>query len=162
MKKILERYDKAEEYILIGSLVLTVVIIFIQVVMRYVFNASLSWSEELTRYIFIWQIWLGASIGLRDKKHIKVEIMEMFISPKSKSVLDLLADLIWMAANIYLIYSGTLLVKALIKNHSVSTALQLPLWIVYLALPFSSVALVVRQILAISKDIKNLQFGKEA
>ena len=162
MGKILKFYDKAEEYFLVGSLVLTVAIVFLQVVMRYAFNASLSWSEELTRYIFIWQIWLGASIGFRERKHIKVEITKMFFGPKTISVLEMLADLIWMAANIYFVYGGTMLVSNLMKNQSVSTALMLPLWIVYATLPFSSAVLVIRQLFALGNDIKNLRVGKEA
>jgi C4-dicarboxylate transporter, DctQ subunit len=162
MRKILKFYDKAEEYFLVGSLVLTVAIVFLQVVMRYAFNASLSWSEELTRYIFIWQIWLGASIGFRDRKHIKVEITKMFFGPKIIRVLDILADLIWMATNIYFVYGGTVLVGNLMRIQSLSTAMLLPLWIVYAALPFSSAVLVVRQLLALGHDIKNLRVAKEA
>ena len=162
MRQILKIYDKAEEYFLVGSLVLTVSIIFLQVVMRYVFNASLSWSEELTRYIFIWQIWLGASIGFRERKHIKVEITKKFFGPRTIIFLDMLADLIWMAINVYFVYGGTLLVSNLVKNQSVSTALLIPLWIVYAALPFSCAVLVIRQLLALTDDIKNLFLGREA
>ena len=162
MRKILKFYDKAEEYFLVGSLVLTVAIIFLQVVMRYAFNASLSWSEELTRYIFIWQIWLGVSIGFRDRKHIKVEITRMFFRPQTIRVLEMLADLIWMATNIYFVYGGTVLVANLMRIQSLSTAMLLPLWIVYAALPFSSAVLVVRQLLALVHDIKNLRVAKEA
>ncbi len=84
------------------------------------------------------------------------------MGPKTIRVLEILADLIWMAANIYFVYGGTMLVGNLMKNQSVSTALMLPLWIVYAALPFSSAVLVVRQLLALGNDIKNLRLGKEA
>ena len=56
-------WNKIEEYFLVYSLILMVALVFIQVIMRYIFNNSLSWSEELVRYIFIWQIWLGASLN---------------------------------------------------------------------------------------------------
>jgi TRAP-type C4-dicarboxylate transport system permease small subunit len=161
LKKFAAIYSKTEEYTLVLSLVVTVVIIFFQVVMRYGFNASLSWSEELTRYIFIWQIWLGASIGFRDRKHIKVEITKMFISPRGLIVMDIVAELIWVSANIYLLYSGTTLVMALMDTQSVSTALQVPMWIVYLALPFSTAALIVRQIHALWVDVVAIRLGKE-
>jgi TRAP-type C4-dicarboxylate transport system permease small subunit len=76
--------------------------------------------------------------------------------------LDVLADLIWMATNIYFVYGGTVLVANLIKIQSLSTAMMLPLWIVYAALPFSSAVLVIRQFLALGHDIKNLRVAKEA
>lgn len=66
-KSILSRigniYNNLEEYLLVVSLVINVLLVFLQVIMRTVFKNSLTWSEELSRYIFIWQIWLGASIA---------------------------------------------------------------------------------------------------
>lgn len=56
--------------ILLGSLVL---IMFIQVFFRYVLNNSLSWSEELAKYLFVWMTFLGAALCLRDKIHIGVD-----------------------------------------------------------------------------------------
>jgi TRAP-type C4-dicarboxylate transport system permease small subunit len=56
--------------VLLGSLV---VIMFIQVFFRYVLNNSLSWSEELAKYLFVWMTFLGAALCLRDKVHIGVD-----------------------------------------------------------------------------------------
>lgn len=50
--------------------------------MRTVFHNSLSWSEELSRYIFIWQIWLGASIALKEDEHINVTLIYNFVKKK--------------------------------------------------------------------------------
>lgn len=60
-------WDHFEETILVYSYLLVVPLLFVQVVSRYVFNHSLSWSEELARYIFIWQVWLGSRL-LRQGK----------------------------------------------------------------------------------------------
>jgi TRAP-type C4-dicarboxylate transport system permease small subunit len=151
-----------EEVILVWSLGLTVAIVFIQVIMRYVFNNSLSWSEELTRYIFIWQIWLGASMGLRDKKHIKVEVLESILSPGLKLAFDILASLILLVANFYLIYSGTQLMLDLFHKHSLSTALQAPLWMVYAALPVSTFVIIIRQLVHLWDDVKAIGHPKAA
>ena len=62
-----------EELILVPSLVFTVILVFSQVVMRYVFQSSLYWSEELARYLFVWQTWLGASLAVREASHIRIE-----------------------------------------------------------------------------------------
>ena len=48
MKKILQKYDKFEEHLLIGTLVFNVLLIFSQILMRTIFNYSLSWTEETT------------------------------------------------------------------------------------------------------------------
>ena len=56
LKKIGHGYNKFEEYLLVISLAVTVTLIFYQVIMRFIFNDAPSWTEEVTRYIFIWQI----------------------------------------------------------------------------------------------------------
>lgn len=115
MKKFLQKYDKFEEYLLIGSLVFNVLLIFSQIFMRTIFNYSLSWTEELSRYIFIWQTWLGTSIALKYKQHIRVEILiNIFKKAKNKKILEISVNLIWIAFSIFLLYAGTLLCKSMI------------------------------------------------
>ena len=77
--KIVYGYNHLEEYLLVGSLVFSVLLVFLQVVMRTVFKNSLSWSEELARYLFIWQTWLGVSIAFKEDEHIKVTLIYSII-----------------------------------------------------------------------------------
>ena len=73
--KIISFIDKLEEILLVSMFVLMVLIIFIQVIMRYVFNNSLSWSEELGKFLFVWLSWIGISIGERRNEHIKITMV---------------------------------------------------------------------------------------
>ena len=75
MKRWIAYYDSFEEKLLIISLAVNVILILSQIIMRAAFNASLVWSEEVARYIFIWQIWLGTSVSYRRKSHISVDII---------------------------------------------------------------------------------------
>ncbi len=50
-----------------------VFIMFTQVVFRYIFNNSLSWSEELIRFLFVWLTFLGGALAINNKSHIAVE-----------------------------------------------------------------------------------------
>jgi TRAP-type C4-dicarboxylate transport system permease small subunit len=56
-----------------------VVIVFAQVIFRFVLRASLPWSEEAARYIMVWISMLGAGIGIRRKGHIGVEAVVMLL-----------------------------------------------------------------------------------
>jgi len=138
MRKMLRLYTKFEERLLIASLVFTVVLIFIQVIMRYVFNNSLSWSEELARYIFIWQIWLGTGVGIRLKEQIRVEIFSKKLSPSGAKWLNALALTILLLFCIFLVINGYHLVMMIAGRNALSTALKIPLSYIYLSLPFSS------------------------
>ena len=147
MKKFLQKYDKFEEYLLIGTLVFNVLLIFSQILMRTIFNYSLSWTEELSRYIFIWQTWLGTSIALKYKQHIRVEILINFLKKiKNKKKLEVLVNLIWISFSIFLLYAGILLSKSMIARNVLSSGMRIPLVFTYSCLPISSLIVLIRLI----------------
>ena len=78
MKKIGEIINKAEEWILVVIMLALSVVVFLQVVFRYS-GHSLSWSEELSRYLAIWATFLGASYGFRYGAHIGVEAFKTWL-----------------------------------------------------------------------------------
>ena len=92
--KIIQFLDRLEESILVGMFSLMVLIIFIQVIMRYIFNNSLSWSEELGKFLFVWISWLGISIGAKRKEHIKITMFVDKCSPQLKCLCDILSEFI--------------------------------------------------------------------
>ena len=119
------------------------------------------YDEELTRYIFIWQIWLGVSIAQRDKQHIKVELLKSLVkNEKVISVVDIFATLVLIAFNVFLVINGSELVNQMYTRGNVSGAMRLPMWIVYSVLPISSFILSLRLIGQVVEDIKKAA-GKE-
>lgn len=104
MKAVLNKWTYIEEKVLIGSLIFNTLLIFLQIIMRGAFNSSLSWSEELSRYIFIWQIWLGADLAFAYGEHIKVEMIYNWLpGEKAKNMLRILVEAVWLAFNIFLV-----------------------------------------------------------
>ena len=75
LRKLLGCVNTVTEYIVSALLVLMVVVVFLQVIFRFVLHASLPWSEELSRYILVWLSFLGAAIGVRRGAHIGVEVV---------------------------------------------------------------------------------------
>lgn len=97
IKKISNIIDKIEEYFLVLSFLIMVSVIFLQVIMRYVFNNSLIWSEELGKFIFVWISWIGIVIGHKRKEHIAITIIIDKLPNKAKKFIDLLAEIILIA-----------------------------------------------------------------
>jgi TRAP-type C4-dicarboxylate transport system permease small subunit len=71
MKKITFIKDNFEEIICGLLLGIMLLILTYQVVLRFIFNSSNAWSEELARYLFIWFIFIGASYAAQKTAHIK-------------------------------------------------------------------------------------------
>lgn len=155
MKTFAKIYDEMEAKVLVGSLVVTVLIIFAQVIARAPWiNSSLTWSEELARYIFIWQIWLGMSIGLKDNKHIQVEMLYQFVKGRPAKFLKIIVTLLCITMCAVLFYYGGKYTQNAFNRHTLSAAMRLPLWIVYLALPFSALTTGLRYIYQLYTQVR--------
>lgn len=141
MKK---RDQYIEEYFLVLTLAAMVILIFGQVVGRYVFQSAPSWTEELARYIHIWQVWIGASYGIRLQRHLRIEAFRDLFSDVGKKVLDTISILVWFVLALSLAILGTQLVLSSLKNGQLTPAMQLPMWIPFLAIPLGSAGMVLR------------------
>ena len=128
-------FDNAEEYLLVGSLAFNVVLVFFQVVMRYVFQNSLSWSEELARYIFLWQTWLGASYAVREHRHLRVEMLADRFKGRSRLVFELFVLLVWFGFSAFLAYQGYRMTAFLAQSGQSSAAMQIPISWAYASVP---------------------------
>lgn len=139
-------WDNFEEYILVSSLVFTVSLIFLQVIMRYVFRHSLSWSEELARYVFLWQIWLGASLAVKKRRHLRIEAVKDLLPKDKQKYLELLTLLIWFGFSLFLAFKGSQLTKMLFMRGQVSPAMQIPMAYAYASVPVGSALMAIRLI----------------
>ena len=155
-RKFGQTYNKIEEYLLVSSLIFTVLLIFYQVIMRYVFKNSSFWSEELARYVFIWQIWLGASIGFKDDKHIKIELLTRRLRGKTKVLFSLLINLLMLFFCVFLVIKGCEYLQLTYMLNKVTPALRYSYVYVYVSLPLSALAVGFRMAGAIDSEFKAL------
>jgi TRAP-type C4-dicarboxylate transport system permease small subunit len=105
----------------------------VQVFMRYVMKASLSWSEELARYIFIWLIYLGISYGASIMKHIKIEAALNIFPAKAIPYVVIVGDVIFLCFSLFICGSGYGIVRRQLRLGQTSPAIGIPMWIVYAA-----------------------------
>ena len=92
--KLVSAFDKLEEIILVTMFSCMVIVIFYQVIMRYVFNNSSFWSEELGKFLFVWISWLGISIGARRGEHIKISLLVDKMPFKAARLTNILTEII--------------------------------------------------------------------
>ncbi len=70
------------------------IIIFIQVVCRYVFQNSLTWSEEMARYMFVWLVYFSVSYTARREKHIRIDAAINIYPKKARPYIEILSEVI--------------------------------------------------------------------
>ncbi|RBW68380.1 TRAP transporter small permease [Bacillus taeanensis] len=153
--KVINWLDKHfEEYILVILSLLTVVVIFIQVVMRYLLDSSLVWSEELARYAFIWMVFIGVSYAVKKQRHITVDAFALLFNDKGKIVLAMIGNVFFFSFCLILAYFGY---GVILKVSRLSPALEIPLGWIYAAPVVGLILSAIRLIQILYKQVKELK-----
>ena len=119
------------------GLSLGVLLAFINVILRYAFDMSITWAAELTNYLFIWAALFGAAYGFKQGAHISVSlIIERFPPAVTKGFL-MFANLVSIIYLALISYFGYQLVLMLVDFGEMSIDLEIPLWIPHLVLPIA-------------------------
>ena len=134
----LDRWMVALEKAVAGSLVLAVfAVVLLQVIMRYLFERPNPWSEELSRFCFIWLSMIGASLALESQSHFAFDLAVTKLPRRPRIWAYRCATGIVAAAVFGLIILGFGLVH--LAHGQRSAALQLPLTWVYASVPLAGI-----------------------
>ena len=128
----------------IVAAVIMTIMIFLQVIFRYVIKAPLSFSEELARYMFVWSVAMGSALALRKRKHIGVEVFVQWLPVRFRDQVEIVGSLLSLLFFGLLVWYGFVMVGATMDQ--LSPALLLPMGYVYLAIPSSGIVLFVCEI----------------
>lgn len=123
--------------IAVFGITLGVLLAFINVVLRYLFGASITWAGELTNYLFMWSALFGAAYGFKKGIHISVTMLLEMLPPFMAKILLMFAhafSCIYLALMSYLGYE---LILMLMDFGEMSIDLGVPMWIPHLVLPFA-------------------------
>ncbi len=137
MKKILKLLDHAENYVCQLLLCVFVVILFIQVVLRVVFNYGIPWSEELSRFAFVWFVFLGAAYAARVAAHNRVTFHLRMMPEKMRNGVEFFADLFWIAFNTLMTIKSIEVIGSMMEFTYYSPALDWSMAYVYFIFPIS-------------------------
>ncbi len=147
-----------EAYFCAVIFALLVIVLSMEVVARYVFSNSFRWSEELARYLFIWLIFIGASYAVVKKAHIHVDSLFAILPKKAKPYAELLGKFVWLAFSIFVVYLGVQQTLSVLNSSQLSPGLQIPLYLVYLAIPVGYLLMSLRIVQQLIGEMKEM-FG---
>lgn len=134
MRKVLSWLNNSlEEFLMVVSLMLMTIIMGIQVFSRYVLGASLSWSEELTRYIFVWAGFLSVSYCTKKCVSIKIEQFVAMFPKRGKALFKLVNHTIELAFFFYLMPFAVKYLMSAVESGQVSPACHIPMYYVQAA-----------------------------
>jgi len=96
VQKLIGRYCQLLTVIMVICLALMVLMVFSNVVMRYAFNSGIAISEELSRWLFLWLIFLGASVAVHEQCHMGSDMVMDLLPPKVQRVAMVLGQLLML------------------------------------------------------------------
>ncbi|PID02497.1 C4-dicarboxylate ABC transporter permease [Sporosarcina sp. P2] len=135
---------KMEEWLLIISTLFIVVLVFLQVLARYVFNISVGWSAELARYLLIWITWISMSYTIRKNDHIKITFLVDRLPVNVQKIVQVIVILLWSVFAFVMAIVGTQVVQTIKLMGQKTSTLGLPMWVVYLIIPIGGVLMLIR------------------
>lgn len=127
-----------------GIILFSSLLLFINVVMRYVFLAPIFWAEELARYLMVWLIFLGAGLLAGDGRHISVDAVTRVLGPRANLALERFVNIVGLAFCIALTYYGWKHTMRVRSAGQVTAALDIPMWLTYLAIPVGGAIMALR------------------
>jgi len=161
MPNILKVLDKnAERWALLVFYVLLVGTMFIEVVRREVFSYSSIWGEEIVRYSFIYLAWIGAAAAVKERGHIRIDVIMQYAGQRMKTLLYILGDIVMFGVAIIAFYWSleTVLVSA--RFGSVTHGLRISqVWFLS-AVPIGFALVMLRLIQSFLRDISDLRSGR--
>lgn len=135
MMKVLKQI---EENIIGASLITSVILVFYNVVMRYIFKESSVWIEEAVRFLMVWVTFIGAAVCFGRGTHMGIDLIFSFVKGGPKKVVEfiiLLASLVFL---IFMFKYGLELVLFTKKSGQISPAMGIKLYWIYIAMPFGA------------------------
>ena len=165
IEKTLATIDKIlsffEDWTLFISVMIALVALFVNVVLRYGFNYTLAWSEELVREVIIYTTLIGCSAAIKQRKMIKIDASVQLL-PKLKVPLTFFSNVVTLIFASLMIYYGWLMAALQLRTHQKTIIMQIPLVYLYAILPLMGTMMLLRTLQVIHEDIKELKSDDSA
>lgn len=135
MNKLDHIFDKLEEYVCFVTLAIMSVAVLWQIINRSFLGRPFPYGEELARYMMVWATMLGTSAGVKIGAHVGVDALILAIRPKYRVAVTLATSGIALAFFVFVGYLSIEITIGIRETGQISPALQMPMWLAYLALP---------------------------
>jgi TRAP-type transport system small permease protein len=138
-------FDRAVELVVLVAFVTFVVLSFVQVVLRYGFGQPLTWSEEVSRYLFVWVVFLGGGVAARYRGHIVLDFLVSALPSRIRLLLGALMGLLSVAMLLVLFaWQGWVLTQVSWRQESPATGV--PVGVATLAIPIGGLLMALNTI----------------
>ena len=160
MSRIFYAIDRnGERYLLLVLYSLVVAVIGIEVLRRFALSFSSIWGEEIARFAFIYLTWIGASAGVKNRSHIRIDLIYGWVPKHHHIWLYLLADAATMVFAAVAFYYSIVPILTSIQFDSVTDGLRINRSFFLVAVPLGFAMTMMRLIQNFIRDLKDHRAG---
>jgi len=161
LKNVLKKIDQnGERYLLLPLYTMIVITISMEVLRRTFLSYSSIWAEEVARYAFIYVAWIGASSAIKERAHIRIDVLLPLLSKKVRGIFYIFGDIVTLILAILAIYWSMESVLTSIHFGSVTHGLRISQAWFLAAVPLGFSMMVIRLLQSIRRDWKDLIAGR--
>jgi len=150
----------AERWFLLTFYVMLVVTMAVEVLRREIFAYSSIWGEEIVRYSFIYLAWIGAAAAVRDRAHIRIDVIMHYLGPRPKLILYMFGDIVMMIVAIIALYWSFESVYVSAKFGSVTDGLRISKVWFLMSVPTGFGIMIWRLLQSLRRDYISLKAGE--
>ncbi|MBN2899251.1 MAG: TRAP transporter small permease subunit [Clostridia bacterium] len=158
MNKGIDLLEKIQKYIGMICLSIFIVVVIIQIIARYM-AVSVLWTEEIAVFSFVWAVFMGASMMVREEAHFSFDFLKTKLTGIKKHVLDLIIDLLMLGFTLYMLVYGKEIMVAF-WNYNWYSLPDFKMGYVWAVIPISAAFMSIYKIEHIAARIIQMRGGK--
>jgi len=156
MRKIFKFIAKNLEEIVLSLLFVNMCgFVLTQIVSRYVFRSPLLYTEEVSRYSYIWICFFGMAMATKLKNHIRIELVFIFIKGKAQAIINLVLNIVSLGLYVVIFFIG--LDYTMINAVQLSPAMEISKAFIYVSLPLGALFSFIRMLAILKHEIKEIR-----
>ena len=150
-----------EEWSLFITVMIALVALFVNVVLRYGFNYSLAWSEELVREVIIYTTLIGCSAAVKNRSMIKIDATVQLV-PALKMPLTFFSHAVTLAFSYLVLHLGWQMAALQVQTQQKTIILQIPYVYIFSIRPLMGAMMLLRTLQVIYEDIVDMRSTADA
>lgn len=150
----------AERFLILWFYIFIVAVIFFEVLRRFVLEYSSIWGEETARFMFIYMVWIAAALGVKERTHIRINIIMYYVPEHIRTLLYMLSDVLTGVLAIFLLYFSLQPVILSIHFDSVTDGLRVGRYWFLAAAPLGFAIIILRVVQSFIRDFTDWRAGR--
>ena len=166
VKKVIQWVDDKLE-VFIGAVFLALMVVFttLQIVGRDLFSTPFPWTEEMTRYMFVWMVFISIGYAVKTGEHIRITFVRSLLRPVLRLYLDIVCNILCFGFSVICMSEGYKLLRIIRQGGQTAVSLPIPMWLLYLVMPLGFLLVCIRLVqctVRIVRQIREGEYGADA